>query len=105
PDLDQGIVERRAVAVEHPALNGDPLADGRLGHEHFLPRLGQGEAEEGADRLRWRLAGHGQRSIGVASRPRSTMSKRKPSAHSGTVVCMSKRETMRAAAFGSGMPL
>src|SRR5262249_14638029 len=59
--------------------------------------------EERADRLRGRgrEAGHQSSSSGVAAGPPSTMSKRKPSAHSGDVVSQSKREIIRSRADAS----
>src|SRR6185436_8525465 len=77
PDLDQAVVPTHAVAVDQPAGDRDALA--------FHPAPGdvaRGEPVEtdvqvGADGLMAaRVEAQGIFSIGVSSRPRSTMSKR-----------------------------
>src|SRR4029079_12296480 len=64
---------------------------------------GEADVEVRADGLICgRVEAHGF-SVGVASRPRSTISNRKPSACSGIVLSQSKSETRRLRACWSGM--
>src|SRR5262245_8719560 len=102
PNLDQRIRGRRAGVVEHLADQLDPLAQRKMllrvvvFGEHIMPRRAQirprtklavagkigaalprqPEMEKRSGGLPGCLAGHAQFSIGVASRPRSTKSKR-----------------------------
>ena len=39
PNFDQGVVQRRAIAVEHPALDRDPFSGRGVGHEHLVTRM------------------------------------------------------------------
>src|SRR4030095_12007641 len=90
PDLDQPVVHASAVAVDQPAGDGEALA------LHPAPGdVARGEPVEPDVQVRadgLMAAGveaHGIFSIGVSSRPRSTMSKREPSACSGMVFSQS----------------
>jgi len=40
PDFDQGVVQRRAIAVEYPALDRDPFSGRGIGHEHLMTLMG-----------------------------------------------------------------
>jgi hypothetical protein len=77
PQFDHRIGHRRAVAVQHPALDDDPLAF-RIMARHVGPFWAvEPECEKRPDRLprgRCELGRHHVTSNGVASRPRSTMS-------------------------------
>ena len=87
PDFDQRVGDRIARAIEHPALDADVLpfgvavrhlAAGDAGQVLLVTVLFRRQTvrEIGANRLRWRLSEfcHRQASIGVAERPRNTMS-------------------------------
>src|SRR6185503_9736101 len=98
-----GVGQRRAVAVAHRAgeLEARPrrAEPGQIG----VRRVGQ-HVPERADGLAAGDARHHRApSSGVACRPRSTISNRKPSAHSGWVSSRSNAEIRRARATGSGI--
>src|SRR5437763_15600660 len=109
PHFDQCIGHGLADAVDHPADDPDALARRIVACDAAISDLwkmiaillrGESKREERTDRLR---GGLGQEignhvSNGVSSRPRSTMSKTKPSANSGSVASISKRETRRSRA-------
>ncbi len=79
PDLDEGVLDVMAVAVDDLALDAQPLAERVGAREDVLADGAEAHREIGADRLRGRLAQAHQRwssSAGVASGPRSTMSQR-----------------------------
>src|SRR6267143_1866848 len=84
PDLQDGVVDGRAVAVEHAALDDDLLAARTVAREVVPLGPVEPQPEERAHRLRGRggLAAHRGPSKGVDSRPRRTTSKRYPSAYS-----------------------
>jgi hypothetical protein len=83
PQLDQRIRHRRAVAVEDAAFDDNALA-GRIAGRQIAPfRVIEPEMKERPDGLRRgrdQLVGHRPSphagSIGVAARPRNTMSQR-----------------------------
>ena len=86
PALDEHVGRGRACPVSHRALDDDALSLRARPDEDPRPLEGQGVMEEGPDRLvtAWDRATLAS-TTGVASRPRSTMSKRYPSAHSAFV--------------------
>src|SRR5204863_5611613 len=99
PDLDQGVDDGGAIAVEDDAREPDGIVRRRR-NELLHSFVRQADVEERPDRLRR----GGQRhhcSIGVDSRPRSTMSNSYASAHSGTVRERSKPHIIRSRAFAS----
>src|SRR5579872_7208258 len=89
-------------AVEDLAFDSQRAGRARR-HRFGVTGERHGEAEEGSHGL-GRRRNH-QPSAGVASRPRSTMSHRKPRAHSGTVVSRSKRDIKRSRPRWSGIEL
>src|SRR6185437_7313065 len=110
PKLDHRVRHARACRIEH--LNRQPNV--------LALRIGSGESprvfpmyesqmKKGPYGLRARrhkifsIAFHRLFSNGVASRPRSTMSQRYASAHSGRVFSKSKLEISRSRAFSSGI--
>ncbi len=130
PDLDHGVVDRLAVAVEDHAFDADLVAGDvrrdQVVADRFLPGVRAVRVPLAAPLA---ASGHRRRtarrfaralcpcrlpavdlcrpcqcsslSSGVASRPRSTMSKRNANAQSGTVFSRSNLDTMRSRAFGS----
>src|SRR6185436_20517388 len=102
PDLDRGIVDRFAIGIDHASLDAHAIARHArrrdvLDHHPLEP-----DAQVRADGLRSAGAqAHRRFSIGVASRPRSTTSKRYASAYSGMVFSQSKSEMSRLRAFSS----
>ena len=102
PGLDQCVGNDGPGTVGDGALDDDARP---LSLEPGAAVEGEAEMEEGTDGLEWRRPAHAEVSIGVACRPRTTMSKRYPSAHSGLVRSKSKLETMRRREAGSGVEL
>ena len=82
-----------AVAVEDGPADPDRVRGRRRGDELVRAVVGQPDVQERPDGLRRgrQRAPRSCSSIGVASRPRSTMSNSIASAHSGTVASRSKR--------------
>jgi len=76
PRLEERIHDGRAVAIEHPSGQPDPLAGAAGEQDRAAVAPEQLPVEEGADGLGGRGGGHGHSPIGVARVPRSTMSKR-----------------------------
>src|SRR5262249_29610883 len=106
PDLEHRIGDGLCVAVDHAPLDRDLLP----GHDCDGQVVGRGprnpDVQERTDGLRRRRHGVStgtSTSIGVASRPRRTMSNVYPSAWSGTVVSQSKVPINRRRARSSRM--
>src|SRR5215813_12037373 len=90
PGLDEGVWHRVAGTVEHLAFDAQRAGGSRVDRVCIAGEW-QRKAEERTYRLRRRrTVRHRQLSIGVAERPRITMSHRYPRAHSGSVVSKSK---------------
>ena len=85
PQLDQGVFDVSAIAVEDAALDADSLAHGLGSGQHVLTLARQAHREVRTDGLRRRLS-TGSGAHGVAAAPRSTMSHRYPSAQFSTVI-------------------
>src|SRR4029077_438424 len=85
PNLHHRIRHGLSVPVEHLTFDANPLALRRFrGHDIHWPTR-QADRIERADSLRRGLFSHRGSSKGVAFLPRNTMSKRYPSAYSGSV--------------------
>src|SRR3954469_8135325 len=78
PDFDHAVVHGGAIAVEQPSLDRDPLAPHPGPGDLRRDEPGEADVQIRPDRLVGaRVEAHRpSASIGVASRPRSTMSKR-----------------------------
>ena len=102
PRLDERVGQAVAVAVEHAP--GDHDAAGGVRRHHVRAVRPRQDQVAGTDRPSVTVSApaSGQSScgssIGVAARPRSTMSNAKPSAQSGRVASQSKREISRSRA-------
>src|SRR5215470_15086686 len=100
PGLEQRVEDRRAVAVEDAAGEGDAIA--AAGEQDDAAVLPQKIArEERPDGLRRSGLRHAHTPIGVARRPRSTMSQRYPSA-TPSMPCSRSRSAMRRSRPASG---
>src|SRR5581483_3029798 len=75
PELDHRVRDRRALAVEDPALQDD-RAGRAVRHDLVLRRHAESEREIRADGLRRREREAHSASSGVAALPPTTMSKR-----------------------------
>src|SRR6202171_3544377 len=99
PQLDHRIAGRGlAFAIDDPEYQSDVFALRVVGgHDTESVIRRQDKVEERSDGLR--SAGNQRHTLrssnGVADRPRSTMSKRYPMAHSGSVSDRSKDDTSR----------
>src|SRR6185503_7476306 len=100
PRFDERITDSVVRAIEDAPLDADARAARRVRDLTAFGAAAKQDAKVGTNRLRRRDAGH-HTSAGVASRPRSTMSHRKPSPQSGTVRSMSNDDTMRSRIPGS----
>src|SRR6185437_15110459 len=106
PHLDQRITHRRVLAIKDTPAQGDTLTGhirrGDLGDRQWS----EADAQERPDSLRrGGMQAHcapPSCSIGVASRPRRTMSKWYPSAYAGEVSSQSSCEISRCRARSSG---
>ena len=100
PDLDQPVGDRLPGAVQEPPGDADRVGRVRV-DERILGSTVESDRVERPDGLGWGARGHSE-SNGVAPSPRPrTMSHLKPSAHSGSVVSRSNRDTISSRAFGS----
>ena len=106
PKLEYRVRYRLAIAIQHSAINLNANCV-RICPSHFAAIVRRkANRKEWTDSLRrgWIVA-HFALSIGVAFRPRKTMSNRNPKANSGEVCSQSNSEISRCFACSSGMQL
>src|SRR5690606_11464359 len=101
PGLDHRVFDVVAVAVVDDTSDHDPLPTVRHGQD-VVPLAGESHGHVGSDRLRWGLSQPRAHSSSISSTlplgPRSTMSKRHPSAQFSSVTSWSYRATSRSRA-------